>query len=165
VNAFLGPLTQGATQKAAVVATQAAYVANQAKALASRVSNVVDFFSGEEATLTKQQKAYFEIKALQKTAQLVWVLTPWDLHQNMLISQVAARQDADSSDYSDFSVTLQEARITEVKTTTFDEGNYKSAIDAQNAEVAENGKAAGKGTDQKGILLTAAKAAGWKIAQ
>lgn len=165
VNAFLGPLTQGATQKAAMVYAQASYVVNQAKAIAKRVSNVVDFFSGDEATLTLQQKAYFEIQALQKTVQLVWVLTPWNLHQNMLISQMTARQDAESSDYTDFSVTLQEARITKVKTTTFDEGIYKAAIDAQNAEMAENGKVAGKGTDEKGIFLTVAKSAGWKIAQ
>lgn len=165
VNAFLGPLTQGATQKAAMVYAQASYVVNQAKAIAKRVSNVVDFFSGDEATLTLQQKAYFEIQALQKTVQLVWVLTPWNLHQNMLISQMTARQDAESSDYTDFSVTLQEARITKVKTTTFDEGTYKAAIDAQNAEMAENGKVAGMGTDEKGIFLTVAKSAGWKIAQ
>lgn len=165
VNAFLGPLTQGATQKAAQIAAQASYVVNQAKAIASRVSNVVDFFKGEEATLTMQQKAYHELQALRKTIQKVWVLTPWDLHQDMIISQITARQDAESTEYTDFSVTLQECRITEVKTTTFDEGNYKSALDAQNAETAENGKVAGKGTDEKGILLSTAKAAGWKIAQ
>lgn len=165
VNAFLGPLTQGATQKAAQIATQASYVVNQAKAIASRVSNVVDFFKGEEATLTMQQKAYHELQALRKTIQKVWVLTPWDLHQDMIISQITARQDAESTEYTDFSVTLQEGRITEVKTTTFDEGNYKAAIDAQNAETAENGKVAGKGTDEKGILLSVAKSAGWKIAQ
>lgn len=144
VNAYLGPLTQGATQKAAQIATQAAYVANQAKAIAKRAGNVVDFFRGEDATLTLQQKAYFELMALQKTHQLVWVLTPWNIHYNMLIAQVAARQDETTNDYTDFSVTLQESRFTGVETTTFDEGNYKSAIDAQSAATADAGKVAGK---------------------
>ena len=165
VNAYLGPFTQGATQKAALIASQAAYVANQAKAIAKRAGNIVDFFKGEEATLTLQQKAYFELMALQKTHQLVWVLTPWNIHYNMLISQVTARQDESSNDYTDFSVTLQEMRFTGVETTTFDEGNYKSAIDAQTAETEDAGKVAGSGTDSKGILLTAAKSAGWSIAQ
>lgn len=165
VNAYLGPFTQGATQKAALIASQAAYVANQAKAIAKRAGNVVDFFKGEEATLTLQQKAYFELMALQKTHQLVWVLTPWNIHYNMLISQVTARQDESSNDYTDFSVTLQEMRFTGVETTTFDEGNYKSAIDAQTAETEDAGKVAGSGTDSNGILLTAAKSAGWSIAQ
>lgn len=144
VNAYLGPFTQGATQKAALIASQAAYVANQAKAIAKRAGNVVDFFKGEEATLTLQQKAYFELMALQKTHQLVWVLTPWNIHYNMLISMVSARQDETTNDYTDFSVTIQEARFTSVETTTFDEGNYKSAIDAQSAATADAGKVAGK---------------------
>lgn len=165
VNAYLGPFTQGATQKAALIASQAAYVANQAKAIAKRAGNVVDFFKGEEATLTLQQKAYFELMALQKTHQRVWVLTPWNIHYNMLISSVTARQDESSNDYTDFSVTLQEMRFTGVETTTFDEGNYKSAIDAQTAATEDAGKVAGTGTDSKGILLTAAKSAGWSIAQ
>lgn len=165
VNAYLGPLTQGATQKAAAIATQAAYVANQAKAIAKRAGNVVDFFRGEEATLTLQQRAYFELMALQKTHQLVWVLTPWNIHYNMLVSMVGARQDETSNDYTDFSVTLQEARFASVETTTFDEGNYKSAIDAQSAATEAAGKVAGKETDQKGILLSVAKSAGWSIAQ
>ena len=62
----------------------------------------------------------------------------------MLITQVAARQDGDSYDYSDFSITLQESRFASVETTTFDEGNYKSAIDAQSAKSDELGKVAGK---------------------
>ena len=165
VNAYLPPQAQGAAQKAALIASQAEYVANQAKALLKRAGNIVDFFKGEEATLTLQQKAYFELMALQKTHQLVWVLSPWNIHYNMLITQVTARQDETTNDYTDFSVTLQEVRMTAVETTTFDEGNYKSAIDAQAASTEDAGKVAGKTTDQKGVLLTAAKSAGWSIAQ
>jgi len=148
VNAYLGPFTQGYTQKAAQVAQQAAYVANQAKAIAKRASNIIDFFKGNEATLTKQQQAYFEIMALQKTHQRVYVLTPWNFHRRFLISQVVARQDESSNDFTDFSVTLQEMRFTDVETTTFDEGNYKSAIAAQNASKDEIGKVAGKNGKQ-----------------
>lgn len=161
VNAYLGPLTQGATQKAAQIATQAAYVANQAKAIAKRAGNVVDFFRGEDATLTLQQKAYFELMALQKTHQLVWVLTPWNIHYNMLISQVAARQDETTNDYTDFSVTVQEARFTGVETTTFDEGNYKSAIAAQTPPKNDLGKVAvEEGPKDNTIAITLAREAG-----
>lgn len=155
VNAYLGPFTQGYTQKAAMIASQAAYVANQAKAIAKRASNIIDFFKGEEATLSMQQKAYFEIMALQKTHQRVYVLTPWNFHRRMLISQVVARQDETTNDYTDFSVTLQEMRFTDIETTTFDEGNYKSAIDAQTPPVAETGKVAGKygGFNTMGLFL------------
>lgn len=161
VNAYLGPFTQGYTQKAAMIASQAAYVANQAKAIAKRASNIIDFFKGEEATLTMQQKAYFEIMALQKTHQRVYVLTPWNFHRRMLISQVVARQDETTNDYTDFSVTLQEMRFTDVETTTFNEGNYKSAIDAQAAATSDTGKVAGKGIKQFNTMaLTIADAAG-----
>ena len=165
VNAYLGPFTQGMTQKAAVMASQAAYVANQAKAIAKRVGNIVDFFKGEEPTLTLQQKAFLQLTAMQKTFQLVTVVSPWSIHYNMLITSVNPSQDESSNDYTSFSVTLQEMRFTDVKTTTFDEGNYKSAIDAQVAPAEDAGKVAGKTTDQKGILLTAAKSLGWGIAQ
>jgi hypothetical protein len=144
VNAYLGPFTQGMTQKAAEMATQAAYVLNQAKSIAKRAGNIVDFFKGEEATLTLQQKAFFEIQALQKTHQIVWVLTPWNIHYNMLISAVTLSQDESSNDYTNFSVTLQEMRFTNIETTTFDEGNYKSAIDIQKPPVEDSGKVAGK---------------------
>lgn len=165
VNAYLGPFTQGATQKAALIASQAAYIAKQAQAIAKRASNIVDFFGGEEATLTMQQKAYFEIIALQKTFQRVFVLTPWNLHQGMLITQVAARQDGDSYDYSDFSITLQESRFASVETTTFDEGNYKSAIDAQSAKSDELGKVAGEELQGNTLALKLGKFWGLKIAQ
>lgn len=165
VNAYLGPFTQGATQKAAMISSQAAYVANQAKAIAKRAENVVDFFKGEDATLTLQQKAYFELMALQKTHQRTWVLTPWNIHYNMLISMVSVRQDETTNDYSDFSVTLQEARFTDVETTTFDEGNYKSAIDAEVAKKEELGKVAGKTTNDDGLLLNVARDNGVKAAQ
>ena len=161
VNAYLGPFTQGATQKAALIASQAAYVANQAKAIAKRAGNIVDFFNGEDASLTLQQKAYFELMALQKTHQLVWVVTPWNIHYNMLISLVGARQDETTNDYTDFSVTLQSARFTGVETTTFDEGNYKSAIDAEVAKKEELGKVAGEKKSEDGVLLTVAEKSGW----
>ena len=158
VNAYLGPLTQGATQKAALIASQAAYVANQAKAIAKRAKGVVDFFKGEEAALTLQQKAYFELMALQKTHQRIYVLTPWNFHLNMLISQVVARQDETSNDFTDFTVTIQEARFTNVETTTFDEGNYKSAIDAQTPPPDDLGKVAGKETPKYNTTALTIKA-------
>lgn len=165
VNAYLGPFTQGATQKAALIASQAAYVANQAKAIAKRAKGVVDFFQGEDASLTLQQKAYLEITALQKTHQLVSVVTPWTIHYNMIIVSVNPSQDESSNDYSLFSVTLQEMRFTDIETTTFDEGNYKSAIDAQSAATADAGKVAGKELEGNTMALKLGKAMGLKIAQ
>jgi len=165
VNAYLGPMTQGATQKAALIASQAAYIANQAAAIAKRAKGVVDFFTGEDASLTLQQKAYLEITALQKTHQLVTVVTPWTVHYNMLIAQVTPSQDESSNDFSTFSVILQETRFTDIETTTFDAGNYKSAIDAQSAEAEDAGKVAGKELEGNTMALKIGKAMGLKIAQ
>ena len=165
VNAYLGPMTQGATQKAALIASQAAYIANQAAAIAKRAKGVVDFFTGKDASLTLQQKAYLEITALQKTHQLVTVVTPWTVHYNMLIAQVTPSQDESSNDFSTFSVILQEARFTDIETTTFDAGNYKSAIDAQSAEAEDAGKVAGKELEGNPRAVKVGKALGGSVAQ
>ena len=66
VNAYLGPFTQGATQKAALIASQAAYIAKQAQAIAKRASNIVDFFGGEEGDAHHAAKGIFRDNRLAK---------------------------------------------------------------------------------------------------
>ena len=64
VNSYLGPLTQGATQKAAAVTSQVSYIANQVNAIKKKATNIVNFFKGEEKEPDPQTVAYHELKAL-----------------------------------------------------------------------------------------------------
>ena len=139
IPAYLGPLTPGMTQKMAVVASGASYAAGQVAAITERASNLVKFFSGDDASLTKQQKAFYDIYALWKSKQIVTVQTPWKFFDNMMIESISSKQDASSNDYTDFSVTLKEMRFVDIRTTTFDSGSYRAAIDAQKAQEANIG--------------------------
>jgi hypothetical protein len=139
IPAYLGPLTPGMTQKMAVVASGASYAAGQVAAITKRASNLVKFFSGDDASLTKQQKAFYDIYALWKSNQIVTVQTPWKFFDNMMIESISSKQNETSNDYTDFSVTLKEMRFVDIRTTTFDSVSYREAIDAQKAQEANIG--------------------------
>jgi hypothetical protein len=143
VNAYLGPLTQGATQKAAAVVSQASYVANHLGAIAKRAKNLVNYFSGNEAVLNAQQKAYLEIYSLFVSGQIVEVQTPWRFFPKMQILNIVARQDEITNDYTDFSITLQEYRSAGVMVTNFDSNIY-TPEEVQKTDVVDQGKVAGK---------------------
>lgn len=160
VNAYLGPFTQGATQKAATAVSQASYVANQVNAIAKRASNMVKYFSGDDAAATAQQKAYIELYALWWTKQVVEVQTPWMLFPRMQITNITVRQDDVMNDYTDFSVTLSEYRAVEVKTTNFDENLFPPATDMQSAETMEQGKQTGAQTSSDSWLYSAGSSFG-----
>lgn len=147
VNAYLGPLTQGATQKLAAVYAQASYVYDQIGAIAKRAKNVLDYFSGDEAVMNEQQKAYVKLYTLYATGQLVEVQTPWRFFPKMQIVNIVARQDETTTDYTDFSITLQEYRTAGVLVTNFDSNLFPPAETAQSQDVTDQGKVAGKAED------------------
>lgn len=147
VNAYLGPLTQGATQKAAAAVAQASYVYDQIGAIAKRAQNVVDYFSGDEAVMNEQQKAYVKIYSIFASGQVVEVQTPWRFFPAMQIVSLVARQDETTNDYTDFSVTLQEYRTAGVMVTDFDSDIFPASEIVQSQDVTDQGKVAGKSAD------------------
>jgi hypothetical protein len=141
VPAYFGPLTPGAATKITTIANQAAYIASQAQAIAKRGSNLIKYFSGEDDSANLQQKAFIELQALWNSKQIMTVQTPWGFYKNMAIQHVTPKQDENSNDYTDFSVTLKEMRFADVKITTFDSGSYIDAQKIQKAEAAKNAQA------------------------
>jgi hypothetical protein len=151
VNAYLGPFTQGVTQKIAQITAKASYVANQANAIVKRATNLVNYFSGNEAVLTAQQKAYIEIYSLWATGQVVEVQTPWRFFPSMQILNIVARQDETTNDYTDFTITLQEYRTSGVMVTDFNSDIFPAAETVQSQSVTDQGKLQGK-TENVSVL-------------
>jgi hypothetical protein len=151
VNAYLVPFTQGITQKIALITARASYVANQANAIIKRASNLVNYFSGNEAVLNAQQKAYLEIYSLWSTGQVVEVQTPWRFFPSMQILNIVARQDETTNDYTDFSITLQEYRTAGVMITAFNSDIFPASEEIQKQPATEQGKLQGK-TENVSVL-------------
>lgn len=145
VAAYNIPLTDQAAGKLSALTNQVAYAAGQAEAIKKRGSNLVKYFNGDDDTENLQQRAFISLQAMWNSKQIMDVQTPWGFYQNMIIKNISAKQDAESNDYTDFTVTLKEMRFVDVKITTFDSGTYTSAIDAQSAAKATDG--ASTGTD------------------
>ena len=159
VPAYLGPFTPGMTQKLSVVASAAAYAASQATAIEKRATNLIRYFKGEDSSQSLQEKAFRDLSALWKSKQVVTVQTPWGFFGNMMIKTISPKQDQQSNDYTDFSITLKEVRFVDIKVTTFDSGSYQAAIDAQNAPAANIGPTQGEAKDwskvKSGLFQTA----------
>ncbi len=143
VNSYLGPLSQGATQKAAAIVAKAAYIFNQAQAMAKRAQNLVGMFSGADTGESAQTKAYLELVALWASKQILNVQTPWALFSSMIIETVSAKQDDQANDYSDISITLKEIRFANVQTVSFDNNLFPPASSAQGAPTTSNGISSG----------------------
>lgn len=153
VPAYLGPFTPGMTQKLAVVASAAAYAASQATAIEKRATNLIRYFKGEDSSQSLQEKAFRDLSALWKSKQVVTVQTPWGFFGNMMIKTISPKQDQQSNDYTDFSITLKEVRFVDIKVTTFDSGAYMSAIDVQAADAANIGPVQGEDTNPDSLAI------------
>jgi hypothetical protein len=143
VNSYLGPLTQGATQMAAAVTSQVSYIANQVNAIKKKATNIVNFFKGAEKEPDPQTIAYHELKALWKSKQIVSLQTYWEFFGTMIITNVTARHDDQTDDYTDISVTLKEIRLVNVKTTAVKEDLFAAANTQQNTDDVDKGKISG----------------------
>lgn len=155
VNSYLGPFTQGALQKAAVIFAQVGYAANQLNALKKKASNVVNFFKGGfkgEKEPDLQTIAYHEIKAMMKSKQIVSVQTYWEYFPSMAIVSLTANHNEVTDDYTDISVTLKEARIVGIKKTMVDDEVNPTAVQAQSADISEKGNVSGEKGEMESIL-------------
>lgn len=164
VNSYLGPLTQGATQAAAGIISQASYVADQVSALKKKASNVVDFFkNGTDGNKEPdpQTVAYHDLKALWKSKQIVSLQTYWEFFPTMAIVNVTAQHDDTTDDYTDISVTLKELRIVSVETTKVNEELFPASNVLQGESSVDKGKITGTDKDSKSILYSADESLGW----
>lgn len=160
VNSYLGPLTQGATQKAAAVTSQVSYIANQVNAIKKKATNIVSFFKGEEKEPDPQTVAFNELSALWKSKQIVSVQTYWQFFGTMIITNVSARHDEQTDDYTDISVTLKEIRLVNVKTTAVKEDLFAAANTQQGAEEVDKGKISGSDKNRNSVAYDAANSTG-----
>lgn len=163
VNSFLGPLTQGATQKAAAIVSQASYLANQVNALKKKGSNVVDFFknglNGNKEP-DPQTVAYHDLKALWKSKQIVSLQTYWEFFPTMSIVNITAQHDDLTDDYTDISVTLKELRLVNVETVPISEDLFPAPDTLQGESTTDKGKISGTEEDSGSFLYSAGKASG-----
>lgn len=164
VNSFLGPLTQGATQKAAAIVSQASYLANQVNALKKKGSNVVDFFknglNGNKEP-DPQTVAYHDLKALWKSKQIVSLQTYWEFFPTMSIVNITAQHDDLTDDYTDISVTLKELRLVNVETVPISEDLFPAPDTLQGESTTDKGKISGTGKDSKSFFYSAFESLGW----
>lgn len=164
VNSFLGPLTQGASQKAAAIVSQASYLANQVNALKKKGSNVVDFFkngiNGNKEP-DPQTVAYHDLKALWKSKQIVSLQTYWEFFPTMSIVNITAQHDDLTDDYTDISVTLKELRLVNVETVPISEDLFPAPDTLQGESTTDKGKISGTGKDSKSLLYSAGESLGW----
>lgn len=164
VNSFLGPLTQGATQKAAAIVSQASYLANQVNALKKKGSNVVDFFknglNGNKEP-DPQTVAYHDLKALWKSKQIVSLQTYWEFFPTMSIVNITAQHDDLTDDYTDISVTLKELRLVNVETVPISEDLFQAPDTLQGESTTDKGKISGTEEDSKSLLYSAGESLGW----
>lgn len=148
VTAYLGPLTPGAIQQAAVIAAHAQYVAEQAKALAKRAKSLVSGLAGVDLSANRQAEAYYTIKALWATKQIVTVQTPWDYFDQMVIETITTKQDAESNDITEFSIMLKQMRFVDIQTTDFKEDLFPPPVDTQKAAETAAGPIQGAAKNQ-----------------
>ena len=153
VAAYNIPFTAQAAGKLTTLTNTLSYAAGQLSAIEKRASNLVKYFNGDDNSENLQQKAFIQLQALWNSKQIMDIQTPWGFYQNMIIKTISAKQDAESNDYTDFTVTLKEMRFVSTTTTTFDSGTYTSARDAQKAKKANIG-AAGSGNSAEYDTLT-----------
>lgn len=161
VNAYLSPLTQGMSQKAAQVASQVSYVANQVNAIKKKATNIVNFLKGSEKEPDPQTIAYHELKALWKSKQIVSVQTYWEFFGTMVITNITARHDETTDDYTDISVTLKEIRLVDVETTEMKDDLFPAANTQQGASEIDKGKLSGSDKDNRSLLYDIAESGGF----
>jgi hypothetical protein len=154
VNAYLGPFTDQYSGQVAAAVQRAAYIANQAKAIAKRVTNLVNYFAGNGQELNPQQEAYIQLSSLFRSKQIVTCQTPWEFFPSMMIESISSSQDENSTEITSFSIVLKEVRFTEVKTTTFDQDLFPPAQSQQAAEAVSNGPVQGQ-ADNSSFLYKA----------
>ena len=154
IDGYIGEYTAGGAQIVQRAVQTVQSVVSGINQLADKAQNLIDLFDGETAEETKQQKAYRDLYALWKSATFVTVQTPWEYFGNMVIQNIAFRQNADSKSITDISVTLKELRIAEIQTVDYDQNQFPPRVQVQEGEEEDQGIIRGQDEDVS-FLFTA----------
>jgi len=151
VNAYLPVLAKGAQQVKSLLNTSQDKL--DFNTTLNTTANIWGLVKNLNPPIPKQQQAYQFFKALMESKILVSVQTPFEYATNMAIESIIATQPEESRFISDFSITLKEIRLAEIKTTPFamtiENAQMKNAI--QSASVQNGGQTQGVSTST-GVL-------------
>ena len=155
IDALLGDYTPGMVQKLQGIVSQAEEKISEINTFIDKTQNVVSLLTGEDASPTRQQKMYQDLKALFETNAVVTVQTPWDYFESMMIENISITQDEISEYVSDISITLKEVRFAELKFSNYDERLRPPRVEVQGEGEQDQGTA--KGSNNTLLLDIAAR--------
>ena len=139
VEAYLGDRTPGFVQDAQAIIGQAQTAISAINQTLDRVQNVVGLFEGEGPEETLQQLAYQELFALYRLRSIVTVQTPWTYYDSMIITSISFRQNVDSEEITDISVSLKEFRVAQIQTVAYDDDLFPPRSDLQETSAEDQG--------------------------
>lgn len=163
VEAYIGDRLPGAVQKSRRVVNTAQEVEAFYSRNMSRAENIAGFFQDDEPTpefpgpttqnTTRQRRIYNDLKALWLRNEVVEVMTPWEFFDSMLIEQISAQQDEDTTQVSEITITLKEYRAATVaRRTDFNEDLVPPREEIQSEEPEDGGTVQGEEQDDRSLL-------------
>jgi len=114
VPAYLGSYTPGGLAKIQNGLLKAQNTVQQIQQAAARIKNLVAMFNKATPGDTKQKKAFAQLDAMRKSAQIFSVETPYGIWDDMVIESLSFTQPGDTKGLSDIVVTLKQMRFVEI---------------------------------------------------
>ena len=153
VEAYAGDSTPGGIQNEQRTIQQAQRTVSAINQTLDKAGSLVSFFSGSGPQETEQQKAYRTLVSLGNEV-ILSVQTPWEFFDDMTIISVGVIQGGETNQITDISVTLKQMRISDTKTTDFDQNQFPPRVDVQSAAGADQGNITGQG-ENSSVLFKA----------
>jgi len=150
VDAYLGDATPGAVQEVQRVVQQAQSAVSAINQTLDKAQNIIGFFEGEGPEESAQQKAFRELSALGDEV-ILSVQTPWEFYDDMTIQAVSVTQAGNTNEITDISVTLKQIRVSETKTTDFDQDQFPIREQVQSGPEEDQGNI--RGQEENSSLL------------
>jgi hypothetical protein len=157
VDALLGDYTDGTLQVIGNVLTTGRQATDRLNQLIQRKKNLVEAFLGDGQYKTLQQRAFLDLEALHLSQTIVTCQTPWKYYDSMLIESIEFTQGDLTDEESEVTITLKEARFSEIKTVTYDQNLFENRNQMQSQEESDTGQIKGV---RNSFLFDAASALG-----
>lgn len=154
VDAFTGELTDGAFQVAQEAIDQLGTAVSEINRRLDKTQDMVNFFSGESISGSRQKDAYSKVKALFGSETIVSVQTPWEFFPSMIIDGIQIVQGEDSDTVSEFSISLKEFRVADIKTTDYDKDQFPPRNEIQSALPQDTGAVRGTEGERPSFLFS-----------